>query len=61
MESNFIANAPDMLLYSRDRHGPGAHLVLLSGSGGYSLVWTKEDRSDMIKWAPPRRPRRRLT
>jgi len=82
-QSNFIANAPDMLLYSRDnrgaggihaalelannntkchisefpvgtykkahRHGPGAHLVLLSGSGGYSLVWTKEDRSDMIK------------
>jgi len=82
-QSNFIANAPDMLLYSRDNrgaggihaalelannntkchisefpvgtykkahcHGPGAHLVLLSGSGGYSLVWTKEDRSDMIK------------
>ena len=82
-QSNFIANAPDMLLYSRDnrgaggihaalelannntkchisefpvgtykkahRHGPGAHLVLLSGSGGYSLVWNKEDRSDMIK------------
>ncbi|NIO10256.1 MAG: cupin domain-containing protein [Deltaproteobacteria bacterium] len=82
-QSNFIANAPDMLLYSRDnrgaggihaalelannntkchisefpvgtykkahRHGPGAHLVLLSGSGGYSLVWTKPDRSDMIK------------
>lgn len=35
------------------RHGPGAHLVLLSGTGGYSLIWTKEDRSDMIKcdWA----------
>ncbi len=82
-ESNFIANAPDMLLYGwkergagginamlemaennmknhisefpvgtykkAHRHGPGAHLVLLSGSGGYSLVWTKEDRSDMIK------------
>ncbi len=82
-ESNFIANAPDMLLYARDnrgaggihaalemaennmknhisefpvgsykkahRHGPGAHLVLLSGTGGYSLVWTKQDRSDMIK------------
>ncbi len=31
------------------RHGPGAHLVLLSGSGGFSLVWTKEDRSDMVK------------
>ena len=30
-------------------HGPGAHLVLLSGTGGFSLVWTKEDRSDMIK------------
>jgi len=31
------------------RHGPGAHLVLLSGTGGYSLVWNKEDRSDMVK------------
>jgi mannose-6-phosphate isomerase-like protein (cupin superfamily) len=31
------------------RHGPGAHLVLLSGSSGFSLVWTKEDRSDMVK------------
>ena len=86
-ESNFIANAPDMLLYGwkergagginamlemadnntkshisefpigtykkAHRHGPGAHLVLLSGTGGYSLIWTKEDRSDMIKcdWA----------
>jgi mannose-6-phosphate isomerase-like protein (cupin superfamily) len=82
-ESNFIANAPDMLLYGwkergagginamlemagnntkshisefpigtykkAHRHGPGAHLVLLSGSAGYSLIWTKEDRSDMIK------------
>jgi hypothetical protein len=82
-ESNFIANAPDMLLYGwkergagginamlemadnntkshisefpigtykkAHRHGPGAHLVLLSGTGGYSLIWTKDDRSDMIK------------
>jgi hypothetical protein len=82
-ESNFIANAPDMLLYGwkergagginamlemannntkshisefpigtykkAHRHGPGAHLVLLSGTAGYSLIWTKEDRSDMIK------------
>ena len=82
-ESNFVANAPDMLLYGwKERgagginamlemannnmkshisefpigtykkahcHGPGAHLVLLSGSGGFSLVWTKEDRSDMKK------------
>jgi mannose-6-phosphate isomerase-like protein (cupin superfamily) len=31
------------------RHGPGAHLVLLSGTSGFSLVWTKEDRSDMAK------------
>jgi mannose-6-phosphate isomerase-like protein (cupin superfamily) len=30
-------------------HGPGAHLVLASGTAGYSLIWTKADRSDMIK------------
>ena len=82
-ESNFIPNAPDMMLYGwkergagginamlemakndmknhisefpigtykkAHRHGPGAHLVLLSGDSGYSLIWTKEDRSDMVK------------
>ncbi|MDP2643766.1 MAG: cupin domain-containing protein [Desulfobacterales bacterium] len=30
-------------------HGPGAHLVLVSGSAGYSLIWTQKDRSDMVK------------
>ncbi|MDA1035867.1 MAG: cupin domain-containing protein [Chloroflexi bacterium] len=83
-ESNFIPNAPDMMLYGwkergagginamlemggnnmknhisefpigtykkAHRHGPGAHLVLLSGDSGYSLIWTKEDRSDMAKY-----------
>ena len=29
------------------RHGPGAHLLLLSGDAGFSLLWNKEDRSDM--------------
>ena len=82
-ETNFIPNAPDMMLYGwkergagginamlqmgkndmgnhisefpigtykkAHRHGPGAHLVLLSGDSGFSLLWTKEDRSDMVK------------
>ena len=31
------------------RHGPGANLVLLSGDAGFSLIWTKEDMSDLRK------------
>ena len=31
------------------RHGPGAHLLLLSGDAGYSLLWQNEDMSDLRK------------
>ncbi len=31
------------------RHGPGANLVLLSGDAGFSLIWTKDDMSDLRK------------
>jgi gentisate 1,2-dioxygenase len=33
------------------RHGPGAHIVILSGTG-YSLMWQKGEKKERYNWKP---------